>query len=263
MRHAMRQFLVRWPEQPKHRSLLSVLVLGLILALLSVAALSPPALAQVVAADYHAFWLWGGVTPPPLLAQAHSLYILQGEVHADRRHDTVDIQAQGITIPHLRGGEIWLVYRANTLDWPDRAPDVLNAQVARWRNAGNNVVGVQIDFDAATRHLDTYAGFLRGLRRRLAPDCRLGITGLLDVGANSDPAALAQLKGVVDEVVIQTYQGRQTIPGSQAYLARLGRLTLPFKIGLVEAGDWTPPAALEGNQWFRGYVVFLVNRKER
>jgi hypothetical protein len=232
-----------------------------VLALIIVLVLPPAAWGQVVAEDYDSFWLWGGVAPSPVLAQARSLYILQGEVHADRRHDTVDIQAQGITIPHLKRGEVWLVYRANTLDWPDRAVDVLNAQVARWRRAGNQVVGVQIDFDAATRRLGTYAGFLHGLRQRLAPDCRLGITGLLDVGANSDPAALAQLTGIVDELVIQTYQGRQTIPGYAAYLTHLDHLQLPFKIGLVEGGDWTPPGALAANPWFRGYVVFLVNRK--
>jgi hypothetical protein len=234
------------------------------LALLLVACLalsSATASAQVNPADYDAFWLWGGVTPSPALAQARILYILRGEVHADRRHDSVDIEAQGINIPHLKTAQIWLVYRANTLDWPERAITVLNAEVIRWRQVGNNVVGIQVDFDAATRHLGEYAGFLQQLRQHLAPDCRLGITGLLDVGANSDPAALDQLTGVVDELVIQTYQGHHTIPGYQAYIDHLDRLHLPFKIGLVEAGDWTPAPELAANPWFRGYVVFLINHR--
>lgn len=238
----------------------ALLLRGLALAI--ALALPSPASAEVRAADYQAFWLWGGVTPSPILAQARTLYILQGEVHADHRHDTVDIQAQGINIPRLKDAQIWLVYRANTLDWPDRATEVINAQVQRWRQAGNKIVGIQIDFDAATRRLGTYAGFLQGLRRHLAPDCQLGITGLLDWSSKIDPATLGQLKGVVDEVVIQTYQGRQTIANYGAYLSHLGRLTLPFKIGLVEAGDWTAPAGLATNPWFRGYVVFLVNRTE-
>jgi hypothetical protein len=232
-----------------------------ILALVS-ALLSPsPALAQVVAADYDAYWLWGGLTPMPALARARTLYVLQGDVHADRRKGTVDVLAQGIAVPRAQVGAIWLVYRANTLDWPDRAIDVLNAQVARWRQAGNNIVGVQIDFDAATRHLDTYAAFLQQLRRRLLPDCRLGITGLLDWSSKIEPATLDQLKGVVDELVIQTYQGRQTIPDYAAYLSHLDRLHLPFKIGLVEAGEWSERPDLAANPWFRGYVVFLVNRQ--
>jgi hypothetical protein len=59
--------------------------------------------------------------------------------------------------------------------------------------------------------------------------------------------------------VLQTYQGRHTIPSYQAYMASLGRVTIPFKIGLAEGGDWTAPPDLATNPWFRGYVVFLSN----
>jgi hypothetical protein len=133
------------------------------------------------------------------------------------------------------------------------------ARLSRWRAAGDPVVGVQIDFDSGTRHLADYAVFLRDLRARLPADCRLSITGLLDWSSQGDSDALDALGGVVDEVVLQTYQGRHTIPGYEAYLARLSRMTIPFKIGLVEGGDWTTPPDLAANPWFRGYVVFLKN----
>ncbi|MEJ0066291.1 MAG: hypothetical protein WDM85_13450 [Caulobacteraceae bacterium] len=64
---------------------------------------------------------------------------------------------------------------------------------------------------------------------------------------------------MIDEVVLQTYQGRHTIPSYQAYMASLGRMTIPFRIGLAEGGDWEPPPGLAANPWFRGYVVFLSN----
>jgi hypothetical protein len=60
-------------------------------------------------------------------------------------------------------------------------------------------------------------------------------------------------------VVIQTYQGRKTITNYNAYLPALKRLTLPFKIGLVQNGEWQAPEYLEASPWFRGYVVFLRN----
>ena len=60
--------------------------------------------------------------------------------------------------------------------------------------------------------------------------------------------------------MLQIYQGRHTIPGYERYLARLGRLRIPFRIGLVQNGDWQAPAELEANPMFRGYVVFLRNR---
>ena len=40
------------------------------------------------------------------------------------------------------------------------------------------ITGIQIDFDARTRHLQDYLEFLRALRDTLPADCRLSITGL-------------------------------------------------------------------------------------
>ena len=34
----------------------------------------------VDAVDHDAFWLWAGVRPQPVLAQARTLYILQGQI---------------------------------------------------------------------------------------------------------------------------------------------------------------------------------------
>jgi len=221
----------------------------------------------VDAADYDAFWLWAGVAPQPVLDRAQTLYLLAGQIappHHGRGAGAgpARLIAQGGATPHIRHGQVWIVYRAHTLDWPPDIYSRLLAELVRWRAAGNPVVGVQIDFDARTRHLDQYAAFLADLRARLPADCRLGVTGLLDWSSQADPQALTALAGVVDEVVLQTYQGRHTIPGYEAYLARLDRVKLPFKIGLVQGGDWTAPAGLAGDPWFRGYVVFLRNGSE-
>ncbi|HEY4031200.1 MAG TPA: DUF3142 domain-containing protein [Caulobacteraceae bacterium] len=231
---------------------------------LSAPAAARPATGMVEAADYDAFWLWAGVAPQPVLARARSLYLLRGQVSAPRNGTgPARLTAQGGSTPHIRprvaGAEVWIVYRAHTLDWPPGIYAHILDDLGRWRAAGNPVVGVQIDFDARTRHLDQYAAFLKNLRARLPAQDRLSITGLLDWSSQGDPAALDALAGVVDEVVLQTYQGRRTIPGYEAYLARLGRLKVPFKIGLVEGGAWTPQRAVAANPRFRGYVVFLKN----
>jgi hypothetical protein len=232
-------------------------VLGLALGF----ALGAPArAASVNAADYDAFWLWAGVTPQPVLARAKTLYLLAGEVQAPHGDaDPARLIAQGGATPSLRHGAVWLVIRANTLAWTPRIHAQVLAMLARWRSAGVPLVGLQIDFDARTRHLDQYAAFLRDLRARLPAEERLSVTGLLDWSSQGDPAALAAVGGVVDEVVLQTYQGRRTIAGYGAYLARLGRVAIPFKIGLVQGGDWRAPTGLAANPWFRGYVVFLTN----
>jgi hypothetical protein len=237
---------------------------GIMVAALSVAmALTgcqpPPPTAPentVDASRYDAFWLWAGVTPQPVLDTAKRIYILQGEVTKGDPTRLISLRA---TPPRLGLRETWLVVRVETLAWQPGIYATLLDQLAQWRRGGNNVVGVQIDFDARTAHLDSYAAFLRDLRRRLPRDCQLSITGLLDWSANGDPAQLQGLGTVVDEVVLQTYQARRTIPGYENYLRRLGTLTIPFRIGLVQGGSWTEPPELRNNPHFKGYVVFLLN----
>lgn len=210
---------------------------------------------RVEAEDYDAFFLWAGVQPPELLEEANSVYILAGEVRAGDGSRFVPLRAQP---PRVRHAELWLVLRVERIDWQPSAMRQLEREIARWRAAGANLRGVQIDFDSATLHLDRYAAFLADLRRQLPSDLRLSVTGLLDWSANGDPAHLAAIGGVVDEIVIQTYQGRTTIPGYDGYLASLSRMKLPYKVALVEGGEWRAPASLANDPDFLGYVVFLL-----
>jgi hypothetical protein len=227
-------------------------------ALLASSAARPasPAPQIVDAGDYDSFFLWAGVRPQPALAAAKRIYLLQGEVKSGAPVRLVSLRP---ATPHVVGAQVWLVVRVETLEWPPEAYAAVLRELTRWRAAGNEVVGVQIDFDARTRRLDQYARFLADLRRRLPSDCRLGVTGLLDWSANRDPAGLDALEGTVDELVLQTYQGKNTIPGYAAYLGKLSRLTVPFRIGLLQGGAWRAPATLPLNPRFRGYVVFLHN----
>ena len=141
---------------------------------LALAAASPAITGGVDAARYDAFWLWAGVRPQPVLRQAKRLYLLEGQVDAG---PVVRLVAQRPAVPHVAGSEVWMVVRVGTLRWPPLVHRQLLAELGRWRAAGNHVAGVQIDFDAGTRHLGEYAAFLADLKRRLPADCLLGITG--------------------------------------------------------------------------------------
>ena len=211
---------------------------------------------KVSAADYDAFWLWAGVKPQPVLDSAKTIYILEGEIRAGpnpRIH-----RLRGGT-PRVAHADVWLVYRVETLDWGVDAIGQVKADISRWKKAGSRVVGVQIDFDAATRGLQGYATFLKTLRTALPANTKLGITGLMDWSSRADPAGLKAIAGIVDEIIIQTYQGRNTIPGYAAYLAQLARLDVPYKLGLVQGGTWSAPPAIGKDPNFKGYVVFLLN----
>jgi hypothetical protein len=204
--------------------------------------------------DYEAFFLWSGVRPPDYLSQAETVYLLWGELRAD---DPSRIVALRREVPRDPGPALWLVVRAERLDWREDAYRQLLAEAERWRDAGNPLAGIQIDFDAATLRLGTYSEFLHDLRRRLPADLHLSATGLMDwsTGAASDD--LASLEGAVDEIVVQTYQGRATIPGYERYLPSLERLEIPYRVGLIEDGEWSAHASIARDPLFKGYVVFL------
>ncbi|HEX6741404.1 MAG TPA: DUF3142 domain-containing protein [Sphingomicrobium sp.] len=229
-----------------------LIVLALLLA---VAACRDPD--RVDARDYQAFWLWAGVSPPPGLSDARTLYLLDGEIRAADPGRYVTLRSAA---PRLAKSDVWLVVRTDTLDWSPGAVEAFARRLDRWGDSGTRVVGLQIDFDARTKHLDDYAAFLRCVRRDLPSRYKLSITGLMDWSANGDPAALARLHGVVDEVVIQTYQGRSTIWGYERYFERMRSFPIPFKVGLVEHGRWIEPQRLRAEPNFRGYVVFLLPR---
>jgi hypothetical protein len=214
---------------------------------------------RVIAENYRAFWLWGGVASRPYLERAETIYLLQGEIGAEPSSGgAVVVRARSVASPGPHRAPLFLVYRARSLDFSPEVYDVIRARLARWRREDGEVRGVQIDFDAATRRLNDYAAFLRNLRRELPADVKLSVTGLMDWASQAAPDDLASLSGVVDEIVFQTYRGRTTIRNIDSYVARLSRLAIPFKLGLVEGGDWRTPAALAGNPNFRGYVVFLL-----
>jgi hypothetical protein len=210
----------------------------------------------VDASQYDAYWLWAGVKSQPVLDSAKTIYILEGEI---RRSDNPRIARLRPGTPRVKHADVWLVYRVETLKWGPDIIEQIKADIIRWRKAGSRAVGVQIDFDAATQGLEGYTTFLKMLRAQLPTDSKLGITGLMDWSSRADPGGLKAIVPIVDEIIIQTYQGRKTIPGYAAYLRQLDGLDIPYKLGLVQQGEWTPPSALKHDPYFKGYVVFLVN----
>lgn len=61
--------------------------------------------------------------------------------------------------------------------------------------------------------------------------------------------------------VVQTYQGRQTVPRYRDYLPALLALRIPFRIGIIQHGDWAADwqQRLAASVYYRGNVMFLVN----
>ena len=127
--------------------------------LLALAGCSPADDGRVDADRYDSFWLWAGVAPQPALANARTLYLLDGEIRAANPNRYVALRPG---VPRLPGKALWLVVRTDTLDWPAPALARLTERLDRWAAAGNRITGLQVDFDARTKRVGDYAAFLRG-----------------------------------------------------------------------------------------------------
>lgn len=225
----------------------------LVIALFA-ALLTPSAFA---AEGSQAYWLWSGVRPTAALRDAKTVYLHQGDVVVLAGNAV--FERKGLPVNRLTFPRIWLTVRFTTLDVPDALLLRLNRLLARWRDAGNTVVGLQIDFDAATHQLEDYAQFLRRVRQILPSQYALGVTGLLDWAKTGNVQTLNTLP--VDELVVQSYQGRSTVDNYTAYLPALSGLHLPFKLGVVQNGQWDhdEERRIAASPWYRGTVLFMLN----
>lgn len=217
----------------------------------------------VTATHYQQFWLWTGVKGQSILNHADSIYLHQGEFTIK---DGVLIHTkQGLPIRQLNPNNtpthLWLTLRVIDLEQPELMVKSIESLIHSWQAAGNQIYGIQLDFDAASRKLNNYAIFLREFRQFLPESYKLSITGLLDWAKTGDINVLNQLKGTLDELVIQTYQGKITVKEYESYLPALLKLRIPFKIGLVQDGYWNRKweEKLKQSEYYFGEVIFLVN----
>ncbi len=206
----------------------------------------------------HQYWLWPGARLPEDIT-VDRLYLLQGFFSA-RNHPALFID-QGQNATRLRYiKELVLVYRLDALQPASNIIVQFNKDAQGWIRNGNNVVGLQLDFDSATGNLKHYDRFLRDVRQSLAPQFQLSITGLMD-WINS-PLELS----AADEMVLQTYQGKLTVSGIEHYLAHLVRIQqnipISFKLGIVQGASLPAEILhhLRQNPKYGGEVIFLLQK---
>ncbi len=214
--------------------------------------------ARQEATDY---WAWDpSVHLSRVLQHAGKLYLLEGEWL--QHGGVVDFQRRGFPPANASDHPIVLVYRLEAMQWEERLQRHIQQDIDAFEAKGNHLWGIQLDFDAATEKLGAYAVLLQQVRAWLPPNYHLSITGLLDWGSQGRLDALNALQNVVSEVVFQTYQGRHPLKDCPQYLARLSKraITVPFKVGLVEHGDYDPGTLAEVTRhpFYRGNVVFLL-----
>ncbi len=197
---------------------------------------SAHSITKIDANQYDSFWIWGNITSAPYLKKAKELYILQGSIQNDKQTKESKIIPQGVGVLKIPQQKVWLVYRNHILTWNNNEINLIISRIKQWESFGNQIEGIQIDFDSQTKNLKEYAIFLEKIRQQLPQKYRLSITGLMDWANIQNQETLSLLRNNIDEIVIRTYQATKTIENYQAYLQRIETLKLPFKIGLVQKG---------------------------
>ena len=223
---------------------------------------SAPHAQRIDAHLFDAFWIWGDIKSAPYLKNAKELYILQGEMQWNNQHSRAIFSAQGVNVLSIPHQKVWLVYRNHHLKWSKAEYHQILIRIKQWEQQGNQIQGIQIDFDSKTKNIKEYALFLQKLRTQLPKQYQLSITGLLDWTNVSNPETLSLLRNQIDELVIQTYQGTTTIANYQSYLKKITTMKIPYKVGYVQNGHWEKPF-IQKNPYFKGNVVFLLRSGSR
>lgn len=192
-------------------------------------------------------YVWQRVWTPQhaaALAQSRDLFsasrVLGLQVHPREGWREIPVN---LSLLKQDGRPLWLVVRLDgqlaQLDESAIRQRLLK-QVQQWQAAGLQVIGVEIDHDAATARLHDYQHFLQQLRQQLPRSLQLGITAL---PTWIDSAALPSVLQQVDSSVLQVHavlspqQGLFSRPLALRWVKQYAKMTQrPFRVALPAYG---------------------------
>lgn len=215
------------------------------------------------------YWWWegSGVPMPVAAAAVDLLYVKAGQFwsYADHYGER-DLRRLAEQLGESRGP----LNLAAVVEWPAQLPQA-NAYIAVWRNdspvtpgielvpqlvtqyqelqsraaqAGQHLVGVQIDHDCPSNLLEEYARFLKALRAALPPEALISITALLDWFRPD--TRIAEVLRWVNEYVPQFYD-----------VGPAGTDSDTLKITeTIDAAKWTPVFNSYGRSYRIGIATF-------
>jgi hypothetical protein len=210
------------------------------------------------ASPQNAYWIWSGINYPGKIPKKSLLYIHQGTLL--NKKGSFYFQRQGLGLSVLKDHPIYLTIRIQHLYFNQAFITNLIVLLQRWQRRGNQVLGLQLDFDSPTNKLEKYADFLSWVRQILPKQYRLSITGLADWASQKNTEVIKKISQNADEIIFQLYNGQSAIPHLDLYLNRLINTKSNFKLGLLEKmnTDHNTYKKIFANQNFQGIVKFII-----
>ncbi|CAI1162057.1 DUF3142 domain-containing protein [Serratia quinivorans] len=192
-------------------------------------------------------YVWQRVWTPQhaaALAQSRDLFstlrVLGLQIHPREGWREIPVN---LSLLKQDGRPLWLVVRLDgqlaQLDGSAIRQRLLK-QVQQWQAAGLQVIGVEIDHDAATARLPDYQHFLQQLRQQLPRSLQLGITALPTwIDSAALPGVLQQVDSSVLQVhaVLSPQQGIFSGPLALRWVKQYAKMTQrPFRVALPAYG---------------------------
>ncbi|VAW76932.1 hypothetical protein MNBD_GAMMA12-1087 [hydrothermal vent metagenome] len=205
-----------------------------------------------------AYWLWAGHT----IKSTHKnsiLYLHQGHVRNSQDNTRV-FYKKGFAPHKINAKAMYIVIRMHKLLYDRNYIHALVKLIKHWESKGNIVKGLQLDFDSATAKLLKYSHYLKFVRAILPKQYRLSITGLGDWLVNGQHKHLIAINNSADEIVFQLYQHKTAYKNLESYLSILKSNQLPFKLGLVQQGQYNQIQLKKLTRLpnYQGSIIFTI-----
>lgn len=216
---------------------------------------APPS-PDVIAQDHDAFYVPVGARMQTVLRSAKTIYL--AALVLDDWAGQAMLAAERQAVPDIRDAALWMGLRVERLAGAERHVDRIAAALASWRDGGNNVAGLVVDFhgaDAATPA--DQARFLRLLRAALPREAALSATGVTLTPA--DDGAIATMRAALSELLVRTFDDTGTRADHAALVDAAIATRIPFRIAVLQGARKPALDAQRRAATYRGDVVVLVN----
>ncbi|MFV1984349.1 MAG: DUF3142 domain-containing protein [Thiohalomonadales bacterium] len=201
-----------------------------------------------------AYWVWGGIGIDDIPDKHAELYLQQGYFKITKTNQAY-YRHRGLYAYPAFFNNIHLVYRLDNLVTITSVTSIIKHDIARWRRHNVKVIGVQLDFDAATRKLADYVEYLGKIKHNIDSNLIFSTTGLGTWLLEADSNTLARFENTVDYIVYQLYVGRRPIKNITSYERKLRQLKAPFKTGLLK-GQLLKNNNIKDNSNYKGSIIF-------
>ena len=211
---------------------------------------------DVIAQDYDSFFVSVGARMQTVLRSAKTIYL--AALVLDDWAGQAMLAAERQAVPDIRNAALWMGLRVERLAGAERHLERIAAALGSWRDSGNNVAGLIVDFHGADAAAPAdQARFLTQMRAALPRQAALSATGV--ALSPADAATTGALRGALSEMLVRTFDDN----GPRADLATAADAAvasgIPFRFGLLQGARKPALDAQRRAATFRGDVVFLVN----